>query len=51
MDLTDSCIDEVMCVGWAAAEVDAQVPMQLGSRPWSLNAEEGGHRHTVHLQS
>ena len=48
--LTDSCIDEVVCVGWAAAEVEAQVPMQLGTGPWGLSPKEGGHRHAVHLQ-
>lgn len=29
--LSDSCMSEVLCRGWAAAEVDAQVTMQLGA--------------------
>ena len=49
--LTDGCVNEVVCVGGAAAETDAQVPTQLRVGPWRLDSKEGGNRHTVHLHS
>lgn len=38
-----------MCVGWAAAKVDAQIPMQLGTGTGCLNPKEWGHSHTIYL--
>ena len=49
MDFIDSSFYEMMSVGWATAEVDAEIPTQLGTGPWGLHTKERTHRHTVHL--
>ena len=50
LDLIDSSVYKMVCVGWAAAEVDAYIPLQGVSGPRGLHSKEGAHRHTVHLQ-
>lgn len=49
--LGDCGMDEVVRVGWATAEVDTQVSMQLGAGAGGLHPKEWRHRHAVHLQS
>ena len=43
MNFIDGSIDKVMCVGRTAAEVDAQIPTQLGTGPRGLHPKEGTH--------
>ena len=51
LHLPNSSIDEVMCVGWATAEIDPQIPQHSGGGSGGLHPEEGAHTYIVHLQS